>query len=343
MTRFFSPSLRADGESKMLSEAARQLIDRLFPRADVYREWRQNRFLYGAAVVLMLFPLLQGAGDEYVSFNQTGSRLAVYFFAIVIGLGTLVMRADRSGIAYALTGTAMRRDVLRVKAGLGLAAFIPPFCLPWLVYTTQHRDPNGLWQPGVMAVAVFTHLLTLSALYLTALAAACTVGNPLLAGAGAVLAAAVPVFVSAFISLLFRGSFYLGAPLGHENGLTQVIMSLQYMSPLDLFGFAHSDLIVGPYLLWFAAWCVGFWKFGAKLWGQVPVERMAETFWYPKLRRVVRVGVAFAIALVIAQRADGAGPKAAWISVFFVVLAGAWWVIRRFTAWISSRRGGEPT
>lgn len=342
MTRSYFPSVDTEtDESSPRSGAAdsvRWRLERWFPRALVYREWRLNRLLYGATWLMMSYPIVHGGGDAFVSLD---SNLTVYWVAVVVGLGTLAMRADRAGIAYVLLGGARRRDVLRVKAGFGVAVLSLTFFLPWLLYAATDSGPNGVWQPGVMAVGACTHLLALSAIYLTALAAACTVGNPLLAAAGAVLAAAVPAFVSVVLSFFFTRSYVLATGVGFTHWFAQLTTYLQFMSPLAAFTFGRSGPIVGPYLLWFATWCIAFWKLGGRLWEQVPVERMTETYWYPKLRYVAQAGAASVIAFIIARRIDGAGPRHAWILVFLVVFAVVWWMIRRVTRWTEGRRVGE--
>ncbi|WDL96246.1 ABC transporter permease subunit [Alicyclobacillus sp. ALC3] len=345
------------------------LLQRWFPRALVYREWRLNRtkyllagFLLVAAMVGQM--LLQLTTPPYLSEvmrpdvvavaagNLSTSHVVLASVAAVL-LGVLVLQGDtgKGAVFFTLSGPVKRKDLMRVKAGLGLTVIAVAYVVNWAILTClamQYPTPQAQPVLGVMGSVSFAHALISGALFLTGLAAAATCSNLVLAAGGAFLAAAVPLFVSNmlyfFNSTPFNG-MSLGTPYAHWfNVLTSIISQA---SPLDNFHVmavrtdSFTSLAGVVYALWFVAWSYGFWRLGAHLFEAASVERMSDTFFYPALWYVVLAGMCFIIANVFGHVFTDMQNGYIFM-VWFVLFYGlSWFVIRRLVRTAGSRMEGR--
>lgn len=316
----------------------------LFPRALLFREWRQNRWLYGAGLLFMWLPLRAGATTA-TSLGYGDAHYGWYWSVIVTALGVLTMRLDHAQLWYLLSGPVKRRDLLRVKALFGIAVVVAAFLLPWLWLTlgdlTQQYGPVGSWSPGGGFVGTATHVLAMSALLLTALAATCVAGNLLLAAAGALLVALLPVFASALMSFIDSPSF-LGGPVHYSHAFYLIQTTVLSLSPTLATGSGRSAVNWLPFLLWYVVWAAGFWLLGERLWERVPLERLRENLFFPRLRHLVEGGVSVLIAVVAAQLVAPTGNRVVYLFAFAVILAAVWWLIDKWTRHLAMRKAGEP-
>jgi hypothetical protein len=249
---------------------------------------------------------------------------------IAVALGVLVMRQDAASgnLAYTLAGPVKRRDVLRVKAGFALTALVLAQGVNWLVLSSAYTGLTGQDEFGRIGVAVLAHTVVLAALVLTALAAACTTSNVIFAAAGALLAAAVPMFVRNLIRF-YHGTLFTGVAAGtpdpHWLQLTTVLVG--QLSPLAGYHFT-SAWFAGLYFLWFVAWAAAFWVTAQRVFEAAPAERFSNVFYFPWLWYVVLGGVSFIIATIFAHVLTDLRNGYMFLLWFVLFFGASWWTIK---------------
>lgn len=335
MTASFSP------------ERVVRMAERWFPRAVVYREWRLHRWTLVVAWILMSLSA-HGNAHAYVGFSPSIDRLNGYLVLMVIGLALFLMGYDRwaGSLAYTVSGPVRRRDVLRVKAAFGVATIALTYFILWLLLClgTAAVDTWGsvyyLWRPGPMLAGALGHVLELSALYVTALAATCACGNVLFAAAGAFLVAALPGIVKVALQSFILPVFGMPTDLTYLSRGAGSLSFMGQLSPLVSMSGQSSPAWITVQMLWFAAWTVGLWVLGRRLFEAAPIERWTNAFVFPKLWYVVQGGVALLIAVVLEAKLTPYPNAPVSPVIFALVFVAVWWIWKRVAWRLRMRRAG---
>lgn len=333
-----------------------------FPPALLYREWRLNRGKLATAALLLLlqvvgpvitwlFGTYSGRMDasryvQSVALANVPNSWISFASSVVVALGVLVMRQDiaNGSLSYALSGPVSRRSVLRVKALYGIVAIVAAEFVAMLLLSSVYGALTH--QPNVSGIvqALLGQTLVLCALYLTALAAACTTSNVILAGGGAFLAAAVPTFVGNMV-VFFHARPFTGIPLGtpypHWLNLTNAV--LHQLSPLGGIEFAVRFSAGTWFYLWFLIWCAAFWRIACRLLEHAPMERWSDTFFFSRLWYVVLGGVCFLIATFFGHVLTDMNNGYVFLVWFVLFFGASWFTLKAVIRFIADRKVGDQS
>ncbi|MBX5436109.1 MAG: hypothetical protein IRZ33_02710 [Alicyclobacillaceae bacterium] len=335
---------------------------RWVPPGALYREWRLQRSWYLAAWLAISLPglaavfgasvlkafslllpatalgphLVQDYVRWYASANLNDSRLfgLMWLAGLALGVGVAWRDVAHGGLVQALQGPLRRRDLLRAKFVLGCLALIAGlFAMPLLL--SLACAPALGW--GVVGRVAWVSLVAappLCGLFLTSLAVACAVGNPLLAGVGTYVVAVVPRLAAGAVRVLSAPSSLVQPhPEPYPQWVVAVSATLRSLSPLSPApawgGHGWSSL---AYLAWFCLWAAIWWRIALYGWDRVPVERLGYTARFSWVWPAWFAWVAFIVADLAARVLAPQGALARFLAWFVLVFGAVWLTLTAFLA-----------
>ncbi|MCL6597556.1 MAG: hypothetical protein K6T81_02305 [Alicyclobacillus macrosporangiidus] len=326
-----------------------------FPKAVVYKEWRQLRgWLMLLAAVFWFAPvktvvrywtnvhahpdqqqflaasvvqMLQGLQPHFAAVTST--TLA----ALVLGVVPMSLERARGGLLLTLAAPVRRQDLVRVQAVLCLAAV-------WVALL--------LLTPYLLAVnAAFGHVVTTgdiagwflmqgllkSAAFMVGFAVTTSVGNVIGAFACALGLAGFPVYVSMMIQELAHTAIH---PEAFDEVVWRVAHDVMAMSPAVGPGVSDAPLwCLGG---WYAVWAIGWYIAAEALFRRLPLEREGALFAFPALWDVLFAGVGLMVGTVCGEMAVGGmefDPRRTPVltAVWLPVAALTWFVLHAVRRW----------
>lgn len=310
-----------------------------------YREWRVNRGIYLAVVLLTVLPrcwsvlhnslLPRPYAHEFlqsvVFTSATGdggiSAPFAIFLAGVLGLALFWNDRIRGGFDAALEGPLSRRALLGCKMEFGLASISAAQVFIFLLLlgtglAVDHAPPIAL-----LAAASLWTLVSGACLMIITLALG-AVMSPGFVALGAVLWLMLPRVAASIINnTAFSGQRLTSA---QSVALSKLVTNVRQFSPLLL----NSSPAGGRALwfsLYFAAWAIAAAALALIWWQRAPYERMHDPFYFRWIWNLLYALLAILTGLLVAvltyKLSSGfqEGFAIVWRSVVFAIPAWFGW------------------
>jgi len=336
----------------------------ILPKALMRKEWYQQRW-YALFVLLLISPSvlmlpwkaipmeqrtdtmlgrngwptlhaqLQFNFEGYISFTHTDATTGLWASFVVIGLAVMGFYVERKNHSFwfTLTSPTSRRQLLRVKFVFGTSVVIAVFSVLALYLTVlaafgqlHHFEADILYW-------WFAEVTVQLAMYSIAFLLCVVVGNPIVAGVLAYIAARVPdVIMLLAPNGLFR----------HRYSWV-VVWIFRRLSPLNQFGAGWNKGML-PYLVWSLVLAFLCYLVAQRLFQHVELENVYNLFVFPRTQKwgivIFSLLVGFMIVEEIVFRQSSRVLKIA----LFITISGLllMWLRRLFET-PSSENSGRST